>query len=368
MKKVLTTLLIITLFISCKQQTKVGITYITQKFNEKMDTVNSIQYNVQNSMLFSDGNKWDNSGFAVIEKNPNDTIFGFSFYGFKNEINKSSIYKEGIGFEISNKNKSFKQEKQDLHFLGSNGGQMIYKDFFKLDSIYKNVKVTETENNYVVNYVFEDDLKNKRTEIEKILEIDKKTFLPKKVIISSQLDFGGKQSTSYIFENLKINKEVDKSIADYIFALNNFELIIDEAPKPNALLNKPLPPIALKNLIDQNETVEIKIGQITLIDFWEVWCGPCIASFPKVENLKSKFGANLNIVGIVASDKENAIKLVEKKEVTFLNLIGTKIVLKTFSVNSYPRYFLIDKDGIIRNEYFGFSPQIEKDIEELLGM
>jgi hypothetical protein len=35
-------------------------------------------------------------------------------------------------------------------------------------------------------------------------------------------------------------------------------------------------------------------------------------------------------------------------------------------VNSWPRYFLIDNNGIIQKEYFGFSEQIEKDIEELI--
>ncbi|AOW17370.1 hypothetical protein LPB03_07805 [Polaribacter vadi] len=317
-------------------------------------------------MTFSNGKVWDNEGFAVLNKDKNDTIFGFSFYGIRHDINQSSIYKDGIGFQISNKKNNFRQLKGGLHFLGSAGGQMVYKDFFKLDTVYKNVQISETEYSFILEYKFENDLKNKITNKTKKLELDKSSFLPKKVTIALQPDFGSKQSTIYIFKNLKTNENIEKNVNDYIEDLNKFELIKEEKSKPNALLKKSLPEISLKNLFHENETIEIKTDKITLIDFWEVWCGPCIASFPKVEDLKNKFSSKLNIVGIVTEDKENAVKLVKKKGTSFLNLIGNKELKKTFSVNSWPRYFLIDKNGIIQKEYFGFSEQIEKDIEELI--
>lgn len=367
MKKILIILLTSILLVNCKKQQKIDIHYLSKKFNESIDKIDKIQFNVQNIITFSNGTVWDNNGFAVIEKEPNDTIFGFSFYGIRNDINKSSIYKDGIGFHISNEENNFRQEKGSLHFLGSHGGQMIYKDFFKLENNYKSVEISETENSYIISYVFEDDLKYKITSKTKKLELSKETFLPRKVTTTSQPDFGGKQTKIYVFDNLKINDNIDKSIADYIQDLNELELIKKEKSKPNKLLKKQLPSISLKNLFNENETVEIKTDKITLIDFWEVWCGPCIASFPKVENLKNKFSSKLNIVGIVTQDKENAIKLVKKKGTTFLNLIGNKELNKTFSVNSWPRYFLIDKNGIIQKEYHGFSGQIEKDIVELIS-
>jgi hypothetical protein len=41
--------------------------------------------------------------------------------------------------------------------------------------------------------------------------------------------------------------------------------------------------------------------------------------------------------------------------------------MKEFSIDSWPGYFLVDKNGIIRKEYFGFSDQIEKDIKEFIA-
>ncbi len=366
MKKISIILLTSILLLNCKKQEKVDIQYLSKKFNESVENIDKIQYNVQNTRTFSDGNIWDNKGFAVLEKEPNDTIFGFSFYGIRNDINNSAIYKDGIGFLISNEKNNFRQEKGGLHFLGSPGGQMIYKDLFKLDDNYKSVEILETENSFIINYEFEVDLENDITHETKKLELSKETFLPKKVTTSLQPDFGGKRTTVYVFENLQTNENVEKNINEYIQDLNKLELIKGEEPKPNALLKKSLPAISLKNLFNENETIEIKTDKITLIDFWEVWCGWCIKSFPEVETIKNKYENDLKVIGIVSEDKENAIKLIEKKRTTFLNLIGNKELNKTFSVDSWPRYFLIDKKGIIQKEYHGFSDQIEKDIEELI--
>lgn len=360
------TLLISILLVSCKKQEEINIEYITKKFNKNIENIKIVEYKIQNIRTFSNGTVWDNEGFAVLEKDKNDTIFGFSFYGIRNDINKSSIYKDGIGFQISNNKNNFRQRKAGLHFSGSVGGQMVYKDFFKLDTDYKNVQISETENSFILEYKFEDDLKNKITDKTKKIELDKSSFLPKKVTTSLQPDFGSKQSTVYIFKNLKTNESIEKNVNKYIEDLNKFELIKEEKSKPNPLLKKSLPEISLKNLFNENEMIEIKTDKITLIDFWEVWCGWCIAAFPKVEDLKNKFSSKLNIVGIVTEDKENAVKLVKKKGTSFLNLIGNKELKKVFSVNSWPRYFLIDKNGIIQKEYHGFSEQIEKDIEELI--
>jgi len=367
MKKLSIIFLISILLVNCKKQETVNIKYLSEKFNEIAENIDRIQYDVNLEIKFSDGNVSQNNGFAIIVKDPNDSIFGFSFYGMRRNINKATIYKNGTGFLVSTEDKKFKRVSPEHSLLGRYGGPMIYKDFFNFENNYVNVEISETENSFILNYELEDDLKNKITQRTKSVELNKKTFLPKKISTSHQPDFGEKSTIVYIFDNVKTNENIEKNINEYIKDLNKFELIKKQKSKPNALLNKPLPVISLKNLFNENETVEIKTGKIILIDFWEVWCGPCIASFPKVENLKNKFSTNLNIVGIVTQDKENAVKLVQKKETTFLNLIGNKELKKTFSVNSMPRYFLIDKDGIIQKEYYGFSDQIENDIEELIG-
>ena len=82
--------------------------------------------------------------------------------------------------------------------------------------------------------------------------------------------------------------------------------------------------------------------------------------------MKKKYLSELKVIGIVSEDFENAIKLIDKKETTFLNLVGNNDLIKQFSVYSFPRYFLVDKNGIVQKEYFEFSEQIEIDIKEYI--
>lgn len=88
----------------------------------------------------------------------------------------------------------------------------------------------------------------------------------------------------------------------------------------------------------------------------------------KVENLKTKFANQINIVGIVSEELESARKLIEKKGITFANIIGNSQLKASFEINSWPRYLLIDQSGIVRKEYFGFSDQIDVDITKMLGI
>jgi thiol-disulfide isomerase/thioredoxin len=116
-----------------------------------------------------------------------------------------------------------------------------------------------------------------------------------------------------------------------------------------------------------NNAIKFGPDKVTLIDFWEVWCGPCIKSLPEVEKLRSTYKDRLQVIGVVTEDKETAIKLIGKKGITFLNLFADKDYLRKFSVNSYPRYFLIDNKGVVQQEYFGFSEQIEADIKSMMA-
>ena len=59
-----------------------------------------------------------------------------------------------------------------------------------------------------------------------------------------------------------------------------------------------LPPLAasqqqLSQLLNQYK------GQVVLLDFWAVWCGPCIATFPHLREWQEKYSARgLVIIGM----------------------------------------------------------------------
>lgn len=354
------------LFSSCKNDVVIDESYVISKFQENADKINSIEYQIQRIDTFATGEDiWNNKGIALIERNNKDKIFGFSFYGMRDDVPKEYIYDFGNEFEISKKDKTYKIEPGNIGFLGSPGGQMVHQNILALDSIYNNVSLDETENSYLLSYEFENDTVYNVSSRVKVLELTKNDFFPIK-IKETAYQLGNKSvSISYISE-IKINQEVTRSIREIKQDLKEYTILEPKRRAPSELLLKKLPLLELPELLNQNNLVKINQGKITLIDFWEVWCGPCIASLPKVENLKNKYSLELNVIGIVTEDLGSAIKLVKKKGTTFRNLVGNNNLKKTFNVNSWPRYFLVTSNGTIEKEYFGFSEQIERDIKEIV--
>ncbi len=104
------------------------------------------------------------------------------------------------------------------------------------------------------------------------------------------------------------------------------------------------------------------------MDFWEVWCGPCIKTLPEVQKLSEKYSGKVDIIGIVCDDVVNARKLVDELKIKIRNIIGNQEVLKKYEVSNLPTYIFIDQDGIVQRIYNGFlADQIEKDFTEFLS-
>ncbi|WP_405566093.1 TlpA family protein disulfide reductase [Polaribacter sp. Asnod6-C07] len=362
------TLILLTLLIlildSCSEKSALTLKDVITKFNEKAKTIDIISYQIRKIDTFPSG-IWDKKGFALIEKKANDSIFGFSYYAKNKFHNAISIYNEYNHFNIKSDKNEFRQEKAGNYILGSPGGQMVYKDIFELDDIKPNQKLKETDNSYIIIYKLKDIEKYNIINRNKEIEIDKKTFTIKRVhsYSFSEID-NHKKTSTYLFSDIVTNNSVNDNVENHLAELASLDQVLPEKKSPNKLLKKDLPRIELTNLLS-NKLETLSSNKLTLIDFWEVWCGYCIKSFPEVEKLNNKY-KDLQVIGIVSENKNQAKRLIDKKEVTFTNLIGTKDLLKQFSVTSFPRYFLIDKNGIIQKEYHGFSDEIEKDIKEMI--
>jgi thiol-disulfide isomerase/thioredoxin len=352
----------------CKNKPDIDYDYVSAQFKEFSDKIEKLQYNVQSIDTFAQsGTVWNHEGFALIERDDTDKLFGFSFYGKRFDISNDYLYDKGNAFIISKEERTYRVERENPGFLGSPGGQMISRDLFVLDTAYRTAKVIETAGKYLVMYEFHDDTTHDVTSHAKTIELSKSHFFPTKITRSYEM-LGNKAVHQMIFSNVRVNNEVENSIADYKEEFTDFEIIQEKRREANKLLNTKLDGINLPNLIGGgNERINFESDKITLIDFWEVWCGWCIKSFPEVERLSKTYNDKLRVIGIVTEDKETAIRLIDRKGITFLNLFADKEYLKKFSVDSYPRYFLIDNNGIVQKEYFGFSDEIEADIKNMMA-
>ncbi len=64
-------------------------------------------------------------------------------------------------------------------------------------------------------------------------------------------------------------------------------------------------------------------GKVVLVDCWATWCGPCVASFPKLVEKDEKYRAKgLTVISVCLDDLSNADEVnafLKKQNATFTN-------------------------------------------------
>ncbi|WP_317235655.1 TlpA family protein disulfide reductase [Belliella filtrata] len=97
-------------------------------------------------------------------------------------------------------------------------------------------------------------------------------------------------------------------------------------------------------------------GKITIIEFWETWCAPCIEGMGHLKALKSKFPDSLEIICISSDGIDKTIDFITKNDFPFTFIHDDeKSLKKIFPHQGIPHTILIDKKGQIKSQtYVGF--------------
>lgn len=145
-----------------------------------------------------------------------------------------------------------------------------------------------------------------------------------------------------------------KIILSILLCLLQISVCYGQIQKTKALsVGDNMPDIELKNIINYTVgTAKISDfdGKLLILDFWATWCSPCIAAFPKLELLSSKFKGKLQILGITEEDKEIVSKFYEKmKKVKQISLppsiTNDKKLSRLFFHATVPHYVWINEKG-----------------------
>jgi len=112
-------------------------------------------------------------------------------------------------------------------------------------------------------------------------------------------------------------------------------------------------------------------GKVVVLDFWASWCAPCIRELPVYQDLHDKYrDRGFEMIGVnVADENPDIAGFLRKKEIRFTNLIGDDEIQELYGpINGFPTTFIIDRQGVIRDQFIGGRPRetLEDAIQSLL--
>ena len=207
-------------------------------------------------------------------------------------------------------------------------------------------------------------------------------------------------SLKSFLKETKEDKDIAKRVSFYSRSVASYESRIKAAQKIAKMIGKPAPEFDEDLAWAGTDGQPDMSGKVVLVDFWAIWCGPCIATFPHLQHLNETYGdKGLQIVGVTryynykwnedtgkaVRGKRDADPDVEAEHEALKEFLAshdlshpTAVVQKgsemhkAFGVTGIPHAVLIDQKGNIQMVKIGSSKQNAEDIEakvrELLGL
>ena len=137
------------------------------------------------------------------------------------------------------------------------------------------------------------------------------------------------------------------------------------------LVNEPAPEIEFMWVSGDREISKLSDleGKIAVLDFWATWCRPCIASFPKVRELKERYeGLPVEIIGVTSiqgrhSGKDGRVDCSGNPELEMSLMPGfmewknmnwtvvfseQRVFNPDYAIDGIPHVAIIDAEGKVR--------------------
>jgi peroxiredoxin len=123
--------------------------------------------------------------------------------------------------------------------------------------------------------------------------------------------------------------------------------------------------IALKDYWEQHGK------KVLVLSFFATWCQPCKEDLRYLQKVQDKNAdKGLQVVAVLTQDSSNENVLKEFMRKVGINLLVLKdeygIIGKRYAVTALPCNFVVDKDGILKAKYLGYSEDVKRHFEDQL--
>lgn len=284
--------------------------------------------------------------------------------------------------------------------ITGNKAQQEFKAFRKLiDWEFNEMRRLSLEYNLVASQLKTSQIDFKTAE-KKRLAVDTLYNPILKSRVSKELAYVRKNSSSYVSLMLLyyyigrlpndsidsyytgLSNQVKGSTLDFSFLEYNSryrKAIAAEYPFDKLKLNEPAPPFSAYNTIKKDSfNLKNLKGKVVILDFWGLYCLPCLKANPQLENIRKRFGSDKLVIIAVNNNEPNElwemISYIKKNRLEeWVHVFSNKSVMdqKNFIYKGkfefyqgleVPRTIVIDKDGNVVFKSSGYS---ESEINNL---
>ena len=338
--------------------------------------VKTMSYTLERTDTLLTGDVRQMRGRARLQADTSDRLFGFQFWSRRDDVGSQVVYTGRVAYETDDSRRTYvllTNPGQITDLLNHVGGHVVAPDLMRIDtSRAESFSVRQDDKYHYLTIHYADLIEYDVTKRSKTLSIDRTTMLPM-AVRKHQESLGKVQDLFYRVDSLTVNEATDHYPFSEPDFLGQYSQQLPErraTRKAEALVGRAAPGFELYDLDGNVFSSDSLAGRVALLDFWEVWCGPCVASMPKVQQLYKKYrDKGLTVLGFTHEEKSREVAklLIDRKGVSFPTLIGNASVREFYGLQAIPLYVVVDRQGKIAFISEGFSAEIEEEIRKALN-
>jgi thiol-disulfide isomerase/thioredoxin len=158
-------------------------------------------------------------------------------------------------------------------------------------------------------------------------------------------------------------------------SVGNKPISINDVPMDGAQSRpmKPVPEMSWTDRLDGNvQKLKDLQGKVVILDFWATYCPPCIEEIPHLMELKTRYGDDLEVIGLHVGGEEDEPKVpefVERLKITY-PLAYPEEALTAYVFNretAIPQTAVFDRSGRMVKRIAGFNEAIKTELDQAVA-
>lgn len=150
------------------------------------------------------------------------------------------------------------------------------------------------------------------------------------------------------------------------------------SPAGELTIGDPNPGLRLAKFVKGDEVKAPLKDNVTVVEFWATWCGPCRAGMPHISELQREYGDKVRFIGVTREDEAVVTKFlgsVGPGGKTWDEVIDYRLALddggwtnnaymRAANQNGIPCAFIVGRDGAV--EWIGHPAGIDQPLKQIV--